>query len=94
MMVTLYAPTSATAQINQIVSSHRGQILGFDSRADWPGWDEVSAYMPDSELQNLIIELRSASSGVGSFESSFDHLKEVTGSLADQIVQSHKEEAA
>jgi len=94
MLVKIFAPSSATAQINQIVSSHRGQILGFDARPDWPGWDMVSVYMPDSELQNLIIELRSASAGVGSFTSEFDHLKEVTKSTADQILQSYKEAAA
>ena len=42
--------------------------------------------MPQSELHDLIIELRSLTHGVGSFACQFDHLQELTGRLADKIV--------
>jgi len=94
MAVEIAVPSDATARINQIISGHRGQILGFDARPDWPGWDLVQAHMPEAELQELIIELRSATSGVGTFTATFDHLSELTGRLAQQVMQSHDERAA
>jgi elongation factor G len=42
--------------------------------------------LPEAELQDLIIELRSLTVGVGSFDWRFDHLQELTGRLADQVI--------
>ncbi len=86
MSVEIAVPTDATSKINGIISSRRGQILGFDARPGWPGWDLVQAYIPEAEMQDVIIELRSATAGSASFTASFDHLSEVTGKLADEIV--------
>lgn len=86
--VEVSVPSDATARINAIVSARRGQILGFDSRDGWPGWDVVAALMPESEIGDLIVEIRSATAGVGSFTSGFDHLAELTGREAEKIVQS------
>lgn len=94
MAVEIAVPSDATARINQIISGHRGQILGFDARPGWDGWDLVQANMPESELQSLIVELRSATAGVGTYTATFDHLAELTGKLADQVLASHKAEAA
>jgi len=86
--VEVSIPSDATARINAIVSARRGQILGFDARDGWPGWDVVAALMPESEIGDLIVEIRSATAGVGSFTSGFDHLAELTGREAEKIVQS------
>ncbi len=86
MQVDLAVPSEATAKVNGIISQRRGQILGFDSRPGWSGWDVVSAHIPQSEIEDLIIELRSVTSGVGSYTASFDHLAELTGRLADQVL--------
>ncbi|MBL8569701.1 MAG: elongation factor G [Phreatobacter sp.] len=85
--VDVAVPSDATAKVNAIVSGRRGQILGFDGREGWQGWDIVSALMPESEIGDLIVEIRSATAGVGSFTSKFDHLAELTGRDADKIVQ-------
>jgi elongation factor G len=90
MNVQVTAPSAATAKVNAIISSRRGQILGFDSRPGWAGWDLVNAHLPQSELHNLIIELRSASHGIGTFTFEFDHLQELTGKLAEDVLQSTK----
>ena len=63
--VEIVCPTDATAKINAIMSGRRGQILGFDTREGWDGWDVVRALMPESEIGDLIVELRSATAGVG-----------------------------
>jgi elongation factor G len=86
MAIDIHVPSEATARANQIVTGHRGHLLGFDGRPDWAGWDTVKAHMPESELASLIIELRSATAGVGTFEMTFDHLAELTGRAADQVI--------
>jgi elongation factor G len=85
MDVTVYCPSESNAKINAILSGRRGQIVGSDSRQGWPGWDEVRAQIPAAELQDLIIELRSATAGVGSFVQRFDHFAELSGRLAEEV---------
>ncbi len=89
MDVEIAIPSDATARINGIVSSHRGQILGFDARPGWPGWDLVHAHMPQAELQRLIVDIRSATAGVGTFTFKFDHLAEVNGRLREQVLSKY-----
>ena len=89
-MVEIVCPTEATAKINAILSARRGQILGFDTRENWPGWDCVRATMPEAEIGDLIVELRSATAGAGGFTRQFDRMAEVTGRAADQIIAAHR----
>jgi elongation factor G len=89
-LVEIVCPSEATAKMNAILSSRRGQILGFDAREGWSGWDVVRAQMPESEIGDLIIEVRSATAGVGSFTFKFDHMAELTGRTADQIIAARK----
>lgn len=84
--VKISVPNEFTSRIQRIVSGRRGQILGFEPRSDWSGWDEVAVLLPQAEMHGLIIELRSATLGVGTFEWTFDHLQELSGKLADDIV--------
>ncbi|WP_137392401.1 elongation factor G [Rhodoligotrophos defluvii] len=92
--IELHVPSETTARINQIVSSRRGQLLGYDAREGWPGWDTVQAHMPESELQTLIIELRSVTAGVGTFTYRLDHLAELTGRAAELAKATARAEAA
>ncbi|HET7806659.1 MAG TPA: elongation factor G [Pseudolabrys sp.] len=88
--VEIVCPSEATAKMNAILSGRRGQILGFDTRENWDGWDMVRAQMPEAEIGDLIIEVRSATAGVGSFVFKFDHMAELTGRTADQIVAARR----
>ncbi len=92
--VDVAVPSEATARVNGIVSQRRGQILGYDARPGWPGWDVVEALIPEAEMRGLIVELRSATSGVGTFRTRFDHLSELTGRLADQVIARSGAQAA
>ena len=94
MLVEIAVPTDATSTINAMIAQRRGRILGFDARDGWPGWDVVQAHLPESEMQDLIVELRSATAGVGTFGAKFDHLAELTGRLADQVLTAHSSDAA
>ena len=83
--VRIAVPNEFTNRVHTMISGRRGQILGFDAKEGWSGWDEVSAYLPQSELHDLIVELRSATLGVGTFAWKFHHLQELTGRLADKV---------
>ncbi len=89
--IHVMAPSSYIAKVNSIISSRRGQILGYDAREGWPGWDQVDAQMPASEMRDLIIELRSATQGTGTFSHEFDHLTEIDGRLKNQIINGQTE---
>jgi elongation factor G len=84
--VEISTPTEFTANVLRLISGHRGQILGYDAKPDWRGWDQVSAYLPEAEMQNLIIELRSLTQGVGSFHWHYDHLQEVPDKVAERVL--------
>jgi elongation factor G len=84
--VKIALPSEFTSRIQRLVSGRRGQILGFGPKEDWKGWDEVSVLLPQAEMHGLIIELRSATLGVGTFEWEFHHLQELAGKIADDIV--------
>jgi elongation factor G len=94
LKVEISVPSEATAKVNGIVSQRRGQILGFDSRPGWDGWDVVEAMIPEAEIRDLIVELRSATAGVGTFRKKFDHLAELTGRLATEAIEKHGAAAA
>lgn len=93
MAVEIIVPNEATPKVNGMISQRRGHILGFDGRDGWPGWDVVQAHIPAAEIEDLIIELRSATAGVGTYAAKFDHLAELTGRLAEQVLSSQKEAA-
>ena len=83
--VHISVPNDATSKVHAVISGRRGQILGFQPKEGWDGWDEVEAYMPESELHDLIIELRSLTLGVGWYTYEYDHLNELTGRGADEV---------
>ncbi|WP_457107570.1 hypothetical protein [Methylobacterium sp. P5_C11] len=84
--IELVTPSSATAKATGLVTSRRGQILGFDARPDWAGWDVLNALIPEAETSDLIVELRSLTGGVGSFTARFDHRAELTGRPAELLL--------
>jgi elongation factor G len=94
MKVEIFTPSDATARITALVPQRRGQILGYDSRPGWPGWDMVEAMMPQAEIGDLIIELRSATAGVATYQARFDHMAELTGRLADEVMHTAAGKAA
>ena len=89
--VRISIPSEFTPNVQRLVTGRRGQMLGFQAREDWSGWDEVTSQMPQAEMHDLIIELRSLTLGVGTFESRFDRLQELTGRLADDVLAAARE---
>lgn len=94
LKVSVAAPSDSTSRIQRLISGRRGQLLGYDARPGWNGWDEVSALMPEAEVADMIVEIRSVTQGVGTFRTEFDHLQELAGRTADRIVEEAKKRAA
>ncbi|MBN9455948.1 MAG: elongation factor G [Bosea sp.] len=86
LSVEVVIPSEAMSRASALISARRGQILGYDTRPGWRGWDQINALLPEAEMPGLIVELRSATSGVGSFSARFDHLAELAGKPADAVV--------
>ncbi|MEM7743058.1 MAG: elongation factor G [Pseudomonadota bacterium] len=80
-------PSVFTGALNPLVSSRRGQVLGFDRVEDAEGWDNFRALMPGSTVIDLIGDLRSITQGVGRFTATFDHYQELYGRDADHLIE-------
>ncbi|WP_363349766.1 elongation factor G [Methylocystis echinoides] len=89
LAVNIFVPSDAMSRATGLVSGRRGQIMGFGPREGWEGWDRLEALIPEAEMDNLIVELRSATAGSGFFQARFDHLAEVVGKQARDIVAAH-----
>jgi elongation factor G len=87
--IEVKTPSEFTSKVMQLVSGRRGQILGYEGISNWQGWDNLTAYLPQAEMQNFIVELRSLTLGVGSFHWEYDHLQEVPDKLAEKVVGSN-----
>jgi elongation factor G len=92
--LVLVTPSSAASRVSSAVASRRGQMLGMGPREGWTGWDRIEALIPEAELGGLEAELRSMSQGLASYEAEFDHLAELSGHLAEKVVQQHEAEPA
>jgi elongation factor G len=84
--VTVSVPSEYTPSVQRVLSGRRGRILGYAEKPGWPGWDEVEALVPQAEMHDLIIELRSQTMGLGTFRRHFDHLAEARGPLAEKVM--------
>jgi elongation factor G len=87
LSVEITIPSDALAKATALVTGRRGQILGYDERPGWNGWQVLSATIPESEIGDLIVELRSATAGVGTFSTRFDHMAELSGRPAEMVLQ-------
>ena len=88
--VDIHVPSEAIARATALVASRRGQILGFEPRSGWDGWETAKALIPEAEIGDLIVELRSATAGVGAFEAHFDHLAELSGKPAEAVIAARR----
>ena len=91
--VKISIPNDATSKVHAVISVRRGQILGFLAKDGWDGWDEIEAYMPQAELHDLIVELRSLTLGIGWYTWEYDHLAEISGRIAEQVLKQYAVES-
>jgi elongation factor G len=89
LKMAISVPIDFTAKVLRLVNGRRGQVLGYDAKADWNGWDEVVAMLPQAEVHDMIVELRSLTLGVGFFEWEVDHLQEVPERFVEKVLQAN-----
>ncbi|MCC9620498.1 elongation factor G [Thalassospira sp. MA62] len=84
-------PSDFTSKAQRLVSSKRGQILGFSAKEGWQRWDEIDVQIPASETTYMITELRSLTQGTGFFTLTHSHMQELTGKQADAVIEAAKD---
>jgi elongation factor G len=92
--VSVDTPSGTGSKAGSVLSSRRGQILGLSPHPGWARWERVEALLPESGLHGLDAELRSLSQGLAGFIAGFDHLQELTGKHAEDVVKARMAEPA
>jgi elongation factor G len=88
--VECHVPSIYSGNLVPLVSSLKGQVLGFDRDEHAKGWDLFKAQLPGSALEELARSLRSVTRGTGYFDREFAHFEELYGKEADAIVTMQK----
>ena len=91
--VAVDTPGGTASKAGSVLSARRGQILGLGPHPDWERWERVEALLPESAVHGLDAELRSLSQGLASFTAGFDHLTELSGKHAEDVVKARAAEA-
>jgi elongation factor G len=85
--VTVDTPGGTGSKAGSVLSSRRGQILGLSPHPDWARWERVEALLPEAALHGLDAELRSLSQGLANYIAGYDHLAELGGKHAEDVVK-------
>jgi elongation factor G len=83
MKVAVTVPEDHLGDVMGDINSKRGRVLGMEGEGNLRA---VSAEVPMAEMQQYPAELRSLTSGRGTFEVEFDHYAEVPHSEAQQVI--------
>ena len=84
MNLTVFVEQKYLGDVMSDLSGKRGKILGQDSVG---GIEEIRAQVPQSELLRYSIDLRSITSGTGSFNVDFSHYSPISGKIADEVIK-------
>ena len=83
MKVKVYVPADHIGDVMGDINSKRGRVLGMEGEGNLR---TVEAEVPMAEIQQYAAELRSLTSGRGSFEVEFDHYAELPHNEADKVI--------
>ena len=83
--VDIHVPSIYSGGLVALVSSLKGQVLGFDPHPTAKGWDIFHALLPAPAHDELFQSLGGLAHGTAWVESRFDHYEEIHGREADQI---------
>ncbi|ADK81649.1 elongation factor G [Sediminispirochaeta smaragdinae] len=88
MKLRVFADEQYLGDILSDLSGKRGRVLGQENLGG--GIVEIDAEVPQAEMLRYAIDLRSITSGTGSFELDFDHYATLTGKNAEQVIAESK----
>ena len=83
MKITVTVPEDHLGDVMGDINSKRGKVLGMEGEGTLRA---VVAEVPMAEIQQYAAELRSLTSGRGSYEVEFDHFAEVPHNEAQQVI--------
>ncbi len=89
MKLEVFVNNEHLGSILSDLSGKRGRVLGQEEKGHLTS---VKAEVPMAELRNYAIELKSMTSGTGSFELEFDHYETLMGKLAEDVIAESKRE--
>ena len=82
--VEVACPDECMGDVIGDLNSRRGKVLGMDSKGNG---QVIKAQVPMSEVLKYAPDLRSITSGRGSFEQHFSHYEEAPAPVADKIIK-------
>jgi elongation factor G len=83
--LTVFVEEKYLGDVMSDLSGKRGKIQGQDSLGG--GIEEIRAQVPLAELLRYSIDLRSITSGTGSFSVEFDHYAPISGRIAEDVIK-------
>jgi elongation factor G len=85
MNLTVFVEDKYLGDVMSDLSGKRGKIQGQSSVGG--GIEEIKAQVPQAELLRYSIDLRSITSGTGSFSVEFDHYAPISGKIAEDVIK-------
>ncbi|MEZ5779380.1 MAG: elongation factor G [Paracoccaceae bacterium] len=92
--IEIHVPSVYSGAMVSLISTLKGQVLGFDRDPAFRGWDIFRALLPAAAEDDLVMSLGSATQGTAWYEASFDHYEEIYGKEAERISKEKAEAAA
>lgn len=86
--LSVYIDNQYLGDILSDLSSKRGRVLGQEDLGG--NMVQVNAEVPQAEMLNYAIDLKSMTSGTGSFELAFDHYETLAGKMAEDVIKASK----
>lgn len=83
--IEIHVPSVYSGAMVSMISSLKGQVLGFEGNPDFRGWDLFRALLPAAAEDDLVTALGGATQGTAWHEASFDHYEEIYGREAERI---------
>jgi len=88
--VRFSVPSKDVNNIYTLVTSKRGIIKDTRQKEGWAGYEILEAQMPGCEILTLIIEVKSLSEGLGSFEHEFERMQTVQNKqLSESLIKEY-----
>ncbi|MFP4384473.1 MAG: elongation factor G [Spirochaetia bacterium] len=91
MNLSVFVDEQYLGDVLSDLSSKRGKVMGQEPIGG--GIMEIKAQVPQSEMLRYAIDLKSITSGTGSFELEFSHYNPISGKVADDVVKAAKAES-
>ncbi len=87
--IWIHVPSLYSGALVGLVSSLKGQVLGFDPHPSARGWDIFRSLIPSAALDELFQSLGGLSHGTAWVEAEFDHYEELHAEDAEKVKKEH-----